>query len=219
MFDEESKAKFITYLGILLVFLGFGGNFLGLEPIHNMFYIFVWWSYIFIVDSIIYHLKGDSLIVSRTDEFFALLPWSVFIWLVFEMLNLRLCNWRYDQLPWTQQTRWTGYLLSFATVLPAIFETTELLETLGLFRNAKTRPLVKSANLELAFYYAGGAMLLLPLIFPKYFFALIWVAFIFLCEPLNKKLGLRSLLGDLQRGEPAKLYNLLVSGVICGFLW
>ena len=219
MFEEKSKVRFIAYLGIFLAFLGYGGNCLELEPMHNMFYIFAWWSYIFIIDAVIYNLKGNSLIVSRTDEFFALLPWSVFIWLVFEMLNLRLGNWRYSYLPWTVQTRWTGYLLSFATVLPGLFETAELLETLGFFRNAKTRPLAFSLKLAKKFYYIGAAMLVLPLIFPKYFFALIWGAFIFLCEPLNKKLGLKSLLDDLQKGEPAKLYNLLCSGVICGFLW
>ena len=219
MFEEESKAKFIIYLGILTAFLGYGGSLLELEPIHNMFFIFAWWSYILIIDFIIYNLKGDSLIVSRTGEFLTLLPWSVCIWLVFEMLNLRLCNWSYQYLPWTLKTRWIGYLLSFATVLPGLFETAELLETLGLFRKARTRPLFFSPGLARKLYYAGAAMLLLPLLFPKYFFALIWVAFIFLCEPLNKKLGLQSLLADLGRGEPARLYNLLGAGVICGFLW
>ncbi|OGR63847.1 MAG: hypothetical protein A2X34_06620, partial [Elusimicrobia bacterium GWC2_51_8] len=215
----DSKVKFITCLGIFLIFLGYGGNYLELEPIHNMFFIFAWWSYIFIIDSVNYHLKGDSLIVSRTEEFFALLPWSVFIWLVFEMLNLRLGNWSYSALPATLNTRWIGYLLSFATVLPGLFETAELLATMGLFRKARTRPLAFSPGLAKKFYYIGAAMLVLPLIFPKYFFALIWGAFIFLCEPLNKKLGLNSLLDDLQKGEPARLYNLLCSGFICGFLW
>ncbi|HAH30963.1 MAG TPA: hypothetical protein DCL44_01465 [Elusimicrobia bacterium] len=219
MFHEDTKAKAIVYLGIFLAFLGYSGNFLEIEPMHNMFFIFAWWSYIFIIDVVIYNIKGESLIVSRTDEFFALLPWSVFIWLLFEMLNLRLGNWHYTGLPWTLKLRWTGYLLSFATVLPGLFETTELLETLGLFRNARTRPLSTGPRSAKRFYYIGAAMLALPLLFPKYFFALIWTAFIFLCEPLNQKLGLNSLLSELRKGRPARLYNLLASGGICGFLW
>ncbi len=66
---------------------------------------------------------------------------------------------------------------------------------------------------------AGAASLILPLVFPRYFFALIWVAFTLLLEPINYRLGLRSLLRDLEEGDPRRLCQLLAGGLICGFLW
>jgi hypothetical protein len=54
---------------------------------------------------------------------------------------------------------------------------------------------------------------------PEYCFPLIWVGFTFLLEPLNYRFGGKSLLKDLEEGEPRKIYLLLIAGLICGFLW
>jgi hypothetical protein len=54
---------------------------------------------------------------------------------------------------------------------------------------------------------------------PYYFFPLIWVGFTFLLEPINYLLGGRSLLRDLEQGNPKKIYLLLLGGLICGLLW
>jgi hypothetical protein len=45
------------------------------------------------------------------------------------------------------------------------------------------------------------------------------VGFIFLLEPFNYWFGGRSLLKDLEEGNPRKIYLLLMAGLICGFLW
>lgn len=216
---EDYKVKFIICAGLLLAMFGAVGNYLEIEPIHNLFYLFAWWAYIFIIDAVIYHIKGDSLIVSRTGEFLVLVVWSAFIWFIFELANLRLQNWHYMYLPSDRTLRWTGYIISYATVLPGIFETTELLETLGLFKGAKMRRLTVTPALLKKMHLAGWVLLALPFIQPRYFFALIWIAFIFLLEPLNYRLGLRSLLKDLERGNPRRLALLLSAGLVCGFLW
>ncbi|HBB66337.1 MAG: hypothetical protein A2X28_10985 [Elusimicrobia bacterium GWA2_56_46] len=216
---EQTKAKVLVYAGIFLAFIGIGGNWLGIEPFHTLFYIFAWWAYIFIVDAAVYRIKGDSLIVSRKDEFWFLAAWSVFIWFLFELANLRLQNWQYMFLPSNRSLRWTGYFLAYATVLPGLFETTELVAAAGLFRNAKSRPFNVTPGLLKKIYIAGAAALLLPLTLPKYFFALIWAAFTLLLEPVNYRLGFRSLLRDLGEGRPGKIYQLLTGGFICGFLW
>ena len=216
---EDAKAKFLLYAGIFLALIGTGGNSLEIEPFHNLFYIFAWWAYIFIVDAVIYRVKGDSLIVSRTREFFWLMVWSVFLWFLFELANLRLQNWHYMFLPSDKSLRWSGYFLAYATVLPGLFETAELLATAGIFKAARVRPLKVTRGLLRTLFAAGAAALILPLVLPRYFFALIWVAFTLLLEPVNYRLGLRSLLRDLGEGSAAKLAQLLTGGVICGFLW
>jgi hypothetical protein len=62
-----------------------------------------------------------------------------------------------------------------------------------------------------------------PLIAPQhigaYLFGLVWVGFFLLLDPLNRRLRLPSLLGDLAHGRHSLLYSLLVSGWVCGWLW
>jgi hypothetical protein len=54
---------------------------------------------------------------------------------------------------------------------------------------------------------------------PEYFFPFIWVGFILLLDPINYRFGGRSLLRDLEEGNPRKIYLLLIAGLICGLLW
>jgi len=62
-------------------------------------------------------------------------------------------------------------------------------------------------------------MLVLPILFPKIFFPLVWLAFIFLLEPFNYRSGADSILPDLEKGSGRNLYLLLLSGLLCGILW
>ena len=117
--------------GCLLIFQT--ALFLRIEPVTTYFYSLIWWSYIVMIDGIIYRLRGNSLIVNRTRQFFLLIPWSVTIWLVFEGFNLVLKNWHYVGVPKEIFWRWPGYFLAYGTVLPAILETRDLLSALGIF--------------------------------------------------------------------------------------
>ena len=148
-----------------------------------------------------------------------MIPWSVFIWLIFEAANLSLENWYYINLPHSAVERWLGYAVAYGTVLPGIFETTELLETLGLWKNSKTKKTMITGEGHFIMALLGTLWLLSSIYIPEYFFPLIWVGFIFLLEPVNYRFGGRSLLRDLEEGNPRKIYLLLVAGLICGLLW
>ena len=130
--------------GILLLILSEILHLKKIDPFYSWFYCFAWWSYILFIDAIIYRLKGNSLILSRTKEFFLMIPWSVFIWLIFEAANLSLENWYYINLPHSTVERWLGYAVAYGTVLPGIFETTELLETIGVFKKSQIKKTVIS---------------------------------------------------------------------------
>jgi hypothetical protein len=171
------------------------------------------------MDAIIYRLKGNSLILSRTREFFLMVPWSVFIWLIFEAANLSLENWYYINLPNSIVERWLGYAVAYGTVLPGIFETTELLESIMVFKESKMKKTIFSREAHQVLILLGVLCLASSVLIPKYFFSLIWVGFIFLLEPFNYQFGGRSLLKDLEEGNPRKIYLLLTAGLICGLLW
>jgi hypothetical protein len=206
-------------IGIIVFFISEILLFKKVDPFYSWFYCFAWWSYILTIDAVIYRLKGNSLILSRTKEFFLMIPWSVFIWLIFEAANLSLENWYYINLPHSAVERWVGYAVAYGTVLPGIFETTELLETLGLFKNSKTKKTIISGEGHFVLALLGTLWLLSSIYIPEYFFPLIWVGFILLLEPTNYRFGGRSLLRDLEEGNPRKIYLLLVAGLICGLLW
>jgi len=112
-----------------------------------------------------------------------------------------------------------GYAVAYGTVLPGIFETTELLETIGAFKKSRTRKMVIPQGGHQAFILLGVLCLVSSVAIPKYFFPLIWVGFIFLLEPFNYRFGGRSLLKDLEEENPRKIYLLFIAGLICGLLW
>jgi len=189
------------------------------DPFYSWFYCFAWWSYILTVDAVIYRLKGNSLILNRAKEFFLMIPWSIFIWLIFEAANFSLKNWYYINLPSSTVERWSGYAIAYGTVLPGLFETTELLEALGLFRNSKIKKTIISSGGHSILMLLGILCLASSLLIPEYCFPLIWVGFIFLLEPFNYQFGGKSLLRDLEEGKQRKIYLLLIAGLICGLLW
>ena len=184
------------------------------DPFYSWFYCFAWWSYILLVDGVVYRLKGNSLILNRTKEFFLMIPWSIFIWLIFEAANLSLKNWYYINLPHSITERWLGYAIGYGTVLPGLFETTELLEALGLFRNSKIKKTIISSGGHSILIFLGILWLASSLLIPEYCFPLIWMGFIFLLEPFNYRFGGKSLLRNLEDGSPRKLYIMLVDGLI-----
>ena len=69
----------------------------------------------------------------------------------------------------------------------------------------------------------GAACLVAPLVMPqhvaRYLFVLVWLGVVFLLDPINHRLGLPSLLGDLAAGRRSRFYSLLISGWVCGWLW
>jgi len=206
-------------IGLLLLILSEFFHLKKVEPFYSWFYCFAWWSYILFIDAIIYRLKSNSLLINRRKEFFLLIPWSVFIWLIFESANLSLENWHYINLPNSIVERWLGYAIAYGTVLPGIFETMELLETLGLFKNASIKKTLISQGGHQVLIALGTLCIISSIVIPQYFFPLIWVGFIFLLEPFLYRFGGKSLLKDLEEGNPRKIYLLLIAGLICGLLW
>ncbi|MGO8942578.1 MAG: hypothetical protein ACLQJ7_02750, partial [Syntrophobacteraceae bacterium] len=78
---------------------------------------------------------------------------------------------------------------------------------------------ISGRKLYRPFILTGLLFLLLPLVWPNYFFPLVWLAFIFLLEPVNHKAGAPSLLRQWEKGSPGNFYLLLMAGAVCGLLW
>ena len=215
----EKTFPFYGIIGIFLLLVSEIAVFKGIDPFYSWFYCFAWWSYIFVGDAVVYRLKGNSLIFNRTREFLLMIPWSIFIWLIFEAANLSLKNWYYINIPHSAVERWLGYAVAYGTVLPGMFETAELLETLGFLKKYKIKKTALSHGGHSVLILLGVFGLASSVLVPQYLFSLVWVGFAFLLDPLNYRFGGRSLLKDLEEGNPRKIGILLVAGLICGGLW
>jgi len=182
-----------------------------------------WTGYILFIDALIYKLKGESYIMSRRVEFAFMLPWSVLCWLVFELYNLHLHNWRYVGMTQDLGIRSLGFIWSFATIFPGILETAELIGILRPFDSIRIPPLKLGRAVRRTHFIFGaiflGSPLLLPTRIAGLLFALVWVGFVLLLEPYNESRGGESLYPDLREGNPTKLLNLFAAGLVCGFLW
>lgn len=189
--------------------------------VDTFFTALVWTAYIAVIDAAVRRLRGTSL-ASRPRAFGALALLSIPVWLIFEAYNLRLHNWIYVGVPRQYGLFLVGAGWAFATILPAIFETADLIGSAGWSR-LRCRPATISRATEWALIAAGAILLVAPLTLPArwapYGFGPVWVGAVLLLDPLNRRRGLDSLLGQWSAGRPGATCALLAAGAVCGIFW
>jgi hypothetical protein len=213
------------WAGLLLLIVSEACLILKIEPVYSWFYSFAWWSYILLADNLLLRVTGSSLLTTRRRELFAMLPFSVFIWLLFEVWNLELRNWGYAGVPSDIRVRWPGYLLAFATVLPGIFITSDL-AGFALFGRDARRPSgtalaapTRASEPSRVFIACGILLCVASLAWPRLFFPAVWIGPIFLLDPLLEKLSRSSLSLAIVSGERRRVWSLLAGGLLCGLMW
>ncbi len=202
--------------------------FRGLDPFATSYYLFAWYATLLMLDGIV-ALNGGArdpqgvkrfLLLERPAFTATMLAWSAVVWLFYELLNFRLQNWYYVFVPDGHLTRWVTVLVSFATVLPAVFVSMAMLRGFGLAEGVRWRPLRVTPGLLRGLQVTGALMLALAMLKPHFFFPLVWGGGTLMIEPTNyRRDPERSLLSDLERGEPKRIIRLLVGGLMIGLLW
>ncbi len=189
------------------------------EPFYTWFYLFAWWSSIVFAEGLLRFRGGPSELFDHPRRFLATLPLSVVFWLVFEAYNFRLQNWHYWGVPLEWELRWTGYALSFATVLPGLKVAQRLLEHFTALGGKTGTPRGDLRALHPVLVGLGVFCLVSPLLAPRICFPLIWVGFILLLDPINHRLGGASLLRDLETGWYGRIFLIPLAGLCCGLMW
>ena len=181
----------------------------------------LWLGYALTVDALVFLRKGGSLLTRNPTAYAGLFLVSAPAWWLFELINLRTQNWIYLGEETFSPCQFAVLsTLSFSTVMPAVFGTAELVATCSSLRRMGPGPAVIPTLPFLRGMLASGCiMLLLVLLRPDLFFPLIWISVYCIIEPLNVRLGNRSLLDDLARGDWTPIIALGVGCLICGFFW
>jgi hypothetical protein len=193
---------------------------LNVEPVPTWFYVFAWYPTLVLLDALASGREHERPIYGSGGRALSLLAWSAAVWLLFEAANFRLRNWYYVFLPSHPAERWAGIVLSFATVLPALFLTARLLDSAGVGRSWHARPVtVHRWHLD-ASVGLGLLTLTLALAVPQLFFPLTWGAVWLLVEPaVYRRHPEWSLFHDIERGEWGRIARLLLGGLLVGVLW
>jgi hypothetical protein len=192
-----------------------------IEPVWTYFTPMAWSAYILIADGAVLALTGRSRLHDSPITLARMALLSIPLWLIFEGYNWRLDNWTYVGVPPGWAAIVFGYGWSFATITPAIFETSDLVQ--GMLPTLPGRPIKFPRATETVLILIGAACLILPLVLPlriaERLFVLVWLGFVLLLDPLNRKLALPSFIGDLSEGFRRRLYGFFAAGWVCGWFW
>lgn len=207
-------------LGILLILFVEINFFLKIQPFANWYFPIIWFGYILTIDALIYKLRGNSLINNRFPQFLGMIIISALFWWIFEFINIMTQNWSYLGLEGLGGWRTIFGTISFSTVLPALFETTELIRSIHLFDKKKLKQKHKiTKNFLHAMILIGILFFIAPLFLPKFAFPLVWLSLFFILDPINYLHKQPSIIGHLKDKRLAIPLSLLLTGIILGFLW
>ena len=216
---KEKVLRLNLYFGLFALIFSALLLILHVSFMKTWFFCFAWWSFILIMDSLNFRKQKASPLSVSVKNFLFTAFISVFVWLVFELFNLRLKNWSYHDLPPNFLERWLGYFVAYASVIPAMQEISLFAQSflykkkLALFRIRGTPLLLKLC------FFSGGISIFLALTWPRIFFPLVWMCFIFLLEPVNFWLKNETFLKDLEQKNWAKFWSWILAGFMSGFLW
>ena len=207
------------WIGLILVAVCWPLNW-SWPGIRTAYFFFpLWLGYILLVDALVYTRAGNSLWSRSRERFVLLFCFSAPVWWLFELINLRTANWQY--LGRELFTPFQFNLLctiAFSTVVPAVFETAELIRSFPWTQHSGPR-LPAKPQVFVVLFVAGLAMLALLLAWPKIFYPFAWTSLVLIFEPINHWSGRPHFLQNLRVGDWRSVLSLALGALTCGFFW
>ena len=209
------------YIGLVLILVNWYLNW-SLTGLRTYLLFFpLWLGYILFVDSLVLIRKNSSLFKRDIKKFILLFIISAPAWWLFELLNIRTANWIYVGKEFFTDFEYAAYAtLSFSTVMPAVFETAELISTFKWTdRFQKKKSFSKTSRKTKIIFTIGLICLAFILLLPDYFFYLNWLSIFLIIEPINIWMKNKSLFDFLSEGNWKPFICLITGCIICGFFW
>lgn len=216
MFIKHGIVGFILVITFQLILI------LKIESFGRFYFPFIWFGYIFVIDAIVYQLINRSLIHNHSKKFFIMLILSALFWWLFEGINyFEVKDWHY--INGSSKILWVSVIyrtFAFSTVLPAIWETYDLVKALHLFDKQSINIKYKiTKNFLYSMIVIGIISFILPFFAPQLAFPLVWLSFFLILDPINYINHQPSIIKHLKNGKFKIPLSLMLSGLICGFFW
>ncbi|MBT3294778.1 MAG: hypothetical protein HN919_02640 [Verrucomicrobia bacterium] len=184
----------------------------------------LWLGYIVVINGLMVRRTGRCLMTTRPGLFLGLFPMSALFWWFFEYLNRFAQNWYYPPiLELGPLAYFLMATLPFATVLPAVLSTADLLGSLPRLDDGalhgpalRLRHPRRAAVVLLVF----AAMGLVGLgVWPNLLFPLLWLSPLVLVLGLAVLCGQTTVLSPVSWGDWTLPVRFALAALICGFFW
>ena len=208
-------------VGPLLVAAWWPLSWLHVEPFSEYSFFPLWLGYILSIDGLVFQRNGTSLLARSPAAFVGMFLVSLPLWWTFEGINQLTNNWHYEgaedysQLKYVLVASW-----HFSIVVPAVFETAELIASLTFLKRFKGGPRLPVSRPVLMAGIALGLLACVGLVFwPRYSFAGAWLCLFLVLDPVNNLRGRPSILAWLEVGDWRPVLALSIGALACGWFW
>jgi len=219
--DDPKRLPLHFYLGLVLVTIAWYLNW-HLEGIRSHILFFpLWLGYILSVDGIVFKRIGESLLSKNWRRFVGMFFISIPVWWLFEVLNVRTQNWQYLGREHFSDLEYFIYAsICFSTVIPAVFESAELMNSFKWLKNIMGGPRISSSLKSIRIIILIGIVaLVLLLIWPEYYYVFLWLSIFLILDSINHLRGFRSLVAFTNIKDWRPLISLALGCLMCGFFW
>ena len=200
------------------------GRFEIVEPIDHYTFVPLWWSFILVLDGFLYKRNnGVSLISAKPDTMKLLALVSCVSWFVFEYLNYFVIeNWYYPNNEiFTNFGNISWQLLSYTTVLPAIFEFYLILNTFSKLKNRYTQgPKISiSRPWQVVALILGLTLSFFMGLFPFILFWVLWVSLVPALVPAMSLSRFWTQFTPIGKGNWSPVILIALATLLNGFFW
>lgn len=210
-----------AWAGVALLVVSWVLNWTLEGPRTHVFFFPLWLGYALVIDGLVFVRRGSSIFTLSRSRFWLMFVISAPAWWLFEVFNWRTRNWHYHGAePFSDIEYAVLATVAFSTVMPAVFETAELVRSFAWAERMPRGPRVAgSRHVMLGFFVVGWLLLIAIALFPTLFYPFIWGTIFCLTEPVNVWLGRPSLFDALGRRDWRPTVSLALGALICGFFW
>ena len=206
-------------LGLLLIAIAWP---LSQQISQNLFFP-LWLGFILLVDGLVLRRTGTSLAVRSPKIMVVMFIVASPYWWVFEGINEITQNWVYVTSTEEDSGGLVGVIeasLSYSTVIPAVFEVSELIGSFGFIKRFARLPslVLSRPQIILAGVFGLGSLVTM-LIWPTYLFPMTWLCLFFIFDPINNLTGRPSIIAQVKNGDYRTVVAFALGALVCGFFW
>jgi len=206
-------------LGLLLIAIAWP---LSQQIGQNLFFP-LWLGFILLVDGLVLRRTGTSLAVRSPKIMVVMFIVASPYWWAFEGINEITQNWVYVTPTEEDSGGLVGVIeasLSYSTVIPAVFEVSELIGSFGFIKRFARLPslVLSRPQIILAGVFGLGSLVTM-LIWPTYLFPMTWLCLFFIFDPINNLTGRPSIIAQVKNGDYRTIVAFALGALVCGFFW